>query len=202
MSDSPPEKDVQWSSQGANAAYKFLQKIYNLNNSIINRPDHKPLNDKDFSIKINAYILKVTSLINNFQLNVVVANVYEIYSLFNSNLESDISNKCLTKNMKNLMTILIPFIPHLANECLEQMGEKDVKKWPQIDETTIVNQKIQIAIQINGKTREVIEVKKDMNEKNVINEIKKNEKINKNLKDKKIIKIIFVKNRIINYLVQ
>ena len=202
LSDSPPEKDVQWSSQGANAAYKFLQKIYNLNNSIINRPDHKPLNDKDFSIKINAYILKVTSLINNFQLNVVVANVYEIYSLFNSNLESDISNKCLTKNMKNLMTILIPFIPHLANECLEQMGEKDVKKWPQIDETTIVNQKIQIAIQINGKTREVIEVKKDMNEKNVINEIKKNEKINKNLKDKKIIKIIFVKNRIINYLVQ
>ena len=146
--------------------------------------------------------MKVTSLINNFQLNVVVANVYEIYSLFNSNLESDISNKCLTKNMKNLMTILIPFIPHLANECLEQMGEKDVKKWPQIDETTIVNQKIQIAIQINGKTREVIEVKKDMNEKNVINEIKKNEKINKNLKDKKIIKIIFVKNRIINYLVQ
>ena len=202
LSDSPPEKDVQWSSQGANAAYKFLQKVYNLNNLIINRPDHKPLNDKDFSIKINAYILKVTSLINNFQLNVVIANVYEIYNLFNSNLENDISNKCLTENMKNLMTILIPFVPHLANECLEQMGEKDIKNWPQIDKTTIVNQKIQIAIQINGKTREVIEVKKDMDEKNVINEIKKNEKINKNLKDKKIVKIIFVKNRIINYLVQ
>ena len=104
--------------------------------------------------------------------------------------------------MKNLMTILIPFIPHLANECLEQMGEKDVKKWPQIDETTIVNQKIQIAIQINGKTREVIEVKRGYAREKAVNEIKKNEKINKNLKDKKIIKIIFIKNRIINYLVQ
>ena len=68
LSDSPPEKDVQWSNQGVNAAYKFLQKLYNLNYTIINRKDCSSEKNKDFEIKFNNYLLKITDLINNFQL--------------------------------------------------------------------------------------------------------------------------------------
>jgi len=202
LSDSPPEKDVQWSNQGVNAAYKFLQKIYNLNISIIARKNKKPLLDKEFEVKFNSYILKITNLINNFQLNVVIANVYSMYSLLVKTLDTEVSNECIKKNFSNLMKVLIPFTPHLAQECLEQIGEKNVDKWPKISDTFLSDEKIKIAIQINGKTREIIEVKKDLDQKNAIIASKKNKKISDNLTNKEIIKTIFVKNKIINYLIK
>jgi leucyl-tRNA synthetase len=202
LSDSPPEKDVQWSSQGVNAAYKFLQKLYNLTHVVLNRKDNGEDNNKDFDIKFNNYILKITNSIENFQFNVVIANIYSVYSLLNTALEEKITNKCLKKNFTKLMKVLIPFVPHLAHECLEQLGEENTDIWPKIDGTLNTDEKIKIAIQINGKTREVIEVKKDSDEKNVINESKKNKKINEQLTKSEIKRIIFVKNKIINYLIK
>ena len=200
LSDSPPEKDVQWSNQGVNAAYKFLQKLYNLTNTIVNSKNTSDSKNIDFEIKFNNYVLKITELINNFQLNVVIANVYSIYNLFNSALNEEISNTCLKKNLSKLMQLIIPFVPHLAHECLEQLGSKEINVWPQVDSKLNLSEKIKIAIQINGKTREIIELKKDLDEKNVINECKKIKKINENLSKKKITKIIYVKNKIINFL--
>ena len=84
LSDSPPEKDVQWSNQGVNAAYKFLQKIYNLLDLIINREDQNNSDKEDLELdsKINQYVFKISSQIENFSLNVAVANVYSTYNLF------------------------------------------------------------------------------------------------------------------------
>ena len=200
LSDSPPEKDVQWSSQGVNAAYKFLQKLYNLTHVIIDRKNVANTKSKDFEIRFNNYILKITSLINNFQLNVVIANIYSIYNLFNSVLNEEVSNECLKKNLSKLMQTLIPFVPHLAHECLEQLGEKNINIWPVVDGRLSLDDKIKIAIQIDGKTREIIEVKKDLDEKDIVNKSKQIIKINALLEKNEIKKIIFVKNRIINYL--
>ena len=202
LSDSPPEKDVLWSNQGVNAAYKFFQKIYNLNKLVLNRSNKKNIKDKEFEAKFNNYVLKITTLIENFQLNVVIANIYSVYSFFVENTEKEISNECLKKNFSNLMRILIPFTPHLAHECLEQLGETKIDEWPKININLKLEEKIKIAIQVNGKTREIIDVKKDLNEEDTINESKKNEKIRNNLTNKKIVKIIFVKNKIINYLIE
>ena len=159
-------------------------------------------NDKEFEIKINNYILKITDLINNFHLNVVVANVYSIYSLFINSMESELSNECLKRQFINIMKILIPFIPHLAHECLEQLGETKMEEWPKVKNTSDFNEKIKIAIQINGKTREIIEIKKGLDQEMVVSLSKKNKKINDSLLDKKIIKIIFVENKIINYVIK
>ena len=100
------------------------------------------------------------------------------------------------------MKVLIPFTPHLAYECLEQLEAKDINIWPKIERGLVSNEKIKIAIQINGKTKEIIEVKKDLDENNVIIESKKSEKIKDQLIKNKIKKIIFVKNKIINYLIK
>jgi leucyl-tRNA synthetase len=202
LSDSPPEKDVQWSNHGVNAAYKFLQKLYNLNIIIINRKVVKSSKSKEFEIKFNNYVLKITEFINNFQLNVVIANVYSIYNLFNSAVNEEVDNECLKKNFSKLMIILLPFIPHLAHECLEELGTKDIDIWPVVDRKLIIDERIKIAIQINGKTKEIIEVKKDLDELDVINECKKVKKINDHLIKNEIKKTIFVKNKIINYLVK
>ena len=204
LSDSPPEKDIQWSNQGVNASYKFLQKIWNLNNEILN---NKNINgnketEQKLSEELDSYVLKITNLINNFQLNVVVAQVYEIYSLINNKLSEPISNTCLKNNLIKLMKIMVPLTPHLAHECLEKLGEKTMDEWPTINAELLKNIKIKVAIQINGKTKEIINVQKDLSEKEIIKEVMNSDKVKKNLLNKKIKRTIYVKNRIVNYLVE
>ncbi len=201
LSDSPPEKDIQWSNQGVNAAYKFLQKIYNLCCVINERSGNKNTLDQDFNLKMNSYVNKITKSINDFNLNVVVANVYEIYNLFNNHLNKEISSKSLKNNLTNLMKILIPFTPHMAYECLEILGVKEVKSWPKIDTKLILKEKIKMAIQINGKTRDVIEIEKGLNQISVEKLCKNNFKIKDKILNKSINKIIFVKDRIINFII-
>ena len=84
-----------------------------------------------------------------------------------------------------LCKILIPFTPHLANECLEEMNEKKVDEWPTIDKKIFSKIKIKVAIQINGKTRGIAEVGKDLSEKQFISEIKKIEKLSKLIENKR-----------------
>jgi leucyl-tRNA synthetase len=100
------------------------------------------------------------------------------------------------------MKLLIPFVPHLAHECLEQLNTKEINVWPKIDSALALNENIKIAIQINGKTKEIIEVKKDLDEKNAINESKKNKKIKDQLINNEIRRVIFVKDKIINFLIK
>jgi len=202
LSDSPPEKDIQWSNQGVNAAYKFLQKIYNLCCVVKENSGKKSTLDKEFDSKINSYVNRITKSINNFNLNVVVANVYEIYNLFNNHLNKDISNKTLKNNLSKLMKILIPFTPHMAYECLEMLGEKDVKNWPKIDTKLILKEKIKMAVQINGKTRDIIEVEKGINQVDIEKICKNNIKIKDKILTNSIKKVIFVKDRIINFIVK
>ena len=78
------------------------------------------------------------------------------------------------------MKILIPFTPHLAYECLEILGDKEIKSWPKIDAKLILKEKIKMAIQINGKTRSVIEIEKGLNQTAVEKICKKILKLKKN----------------------
>ena len=114
LSDSPPEKDVQWSDNGVASANKFLQKLWNLNHSIINKSVQiKKGNfqiEKEFNDKINNYVLKINNLINKFQFNVVIANFYEIYRIFNFYIEKDIKKEILLENLKKIMLMLVPFV--------------------------------------------------------------------------------------------
>ena len=202
LSDSPPEKDIQWSNQGVNAAYKFLQKIYNLCYEV-NKGSEKNSNlDKSFNLKMNSYVNKITKCINNFNLNVVVANVYEIYNLFQSHLSKEVSNTCMKNNLIKLMKILVPFTPHIAYECLEMLGAKEIKNWPKVDTKLIKQEKIKIAIQINGKTRDVIEIDKGISQISVEKLCKNNNKVKNKILSKPVHKVIFVKDRIINFIMK
>ena len=94
---------------------------------------------------------------------------------------------------------MIPLVPHLAHECLELLSCKTVDNWPGIEKNII--EEIKLAIQINGKTRDVVTVKKDLSEKDIDQMIKNESKAKKYIENKKIIKTIFVKNKIINYII-
>ena len=95
---------------------------------------------------------------------------------------------------------MIPFTPHLAHECLELMRCKNKKDWPKIDEKKLVLD-IKIAVQINGKTRDILSIKKDLNQNEIYQNILKNSNARKYIENKKIKKTIFVKNKIVNYII-
>ena len=205
LSDSPPERDVQWSTEGVSAANKFVQRIWSLNNKILEKKDEKPdlEIEKKFLSKFNDYIYKITDLIEKFQLNVVIAKMHEITNLLEENLEKKLSKENLLKSQIKFIKIMMPFMPHLSCECLSKLeGENFYQeiKWPKADESLLKDQEVTLVVQINGKKRGLIIAKKDLSEKEVLLQAKKIENIKKNLKDKKIVKNIFVKNKIINFI--
>jgi leucyl-tRNA synthetase len=202
LSDSPPEKDVQWSDAGVVSSNKFLQKIWNLNDIIINRKEKKV--DKDIERKfnhlINEVINKIDKSIDEFKFNVSIAHFYETYNLFNKSINQDLSNRCLKDNITKIIKLMIPFTPHLAHECLEILECKTVEKWPNIEINLIEN--IKFAIQINGKTRDVISVKKGLAEDEIYKIVLNNPKTSKFLENKKIFKTIYIKDKIVNYIIK
>ena len=205
LSDSPPEKDVQWSDQGVNSANKFLQRLWDLNNQIINLKESSAKKNKDTKLKvsINIFIKKVTKSIEKFQFNVSIALFYEIYRVLKKALEDKVDKKILCKSFINVMKLLIPFAPHFAHECLSTHGEKSFDKWPIVDETLItVDEKIKMPVQINGKTREILDIKKDLSEEEFLVVVLKSPKIKKYLENKKVLRTIFVKNKIVNYIIK
>ena len=204
LSDSPPEKDIQWSDNGVVSSHKFLQKIWNLNQLILNRKEDRfnNINEKKFEEKIDYYILKIDNAINNFQFNVAIAQFYEVYNFFNESLNLKINNNIATQNIIKIMKLMLPFTPHLANECLLNLNCTNTDKWPKINKQILELIKINMVIQINGKTRDVLSVKNNLNEIEIKKLVKESLKANKYLVDKIIKKTIFVKNKIINFIVQ
>ena len=138
LSDSPPEKDVQWTDSGVASANKFLQKIWNLNFLISKRQDNK-IDDKDekkFKLNLNNFIYKIDNSIQSFRFNVSIALFYELYSYFKESLEFRIGSKLLSFYFIEMMKLMMPFTPHLSHECLENLGCKNVYEWPKIDKKT------------------------------------------------------------------
>ena len=202
LSDSPPEKDVQWSDTGVVSANKFLQRIWDLNYTVSQRKEvkvDKDLEDK-FKSEINNFLYKIDNSIKNFRFNVSIAHFYEVYKFLRKFCESKINNKILIENLVKIMKLMIPFIPHLAHECLEMHKCKSTNVWPEISQKNLL-EKINLAVQINGKTRDIINIKKNLEEKDIYKTIINHSKAKKYIEDRKIIKTIFVKNKIINYII-
>jgi len=204
LSDSPPEKDVQWSDAGVVSSSKFLQKIWNLNQSILNKVESKvsEKKQKSFEDKVDLYVYKIDNAINRFQFNVAVAQFYEVYRYFNDSLKLEINNKTLITNMIKIMKLMIPFTPHIAYECLTNLKCKELNQWPKVNQETVKNSEIKMVVQINGKTRDVLNVKRNLEETEIADLVNKSLKANKYIINKKILKTIFVKNKIINYIVK
>ena len=202
LSDSPPEKDTQWSNTGVVSANKFLQRIWDLNLAVKSRKEISgdKLVEIKFIQKTDNFTFKIDQSINQFRFNVSIALFYENFNFLKDNLNKKISNKTFKEKLNNFLRLLIPFTPHLAYECLEINGSSSSDNWPNIRNVEL--EEIKIAIQVNGKTRDILKVKKDLSEDKLKNIVKESSKAYKFIKNFKIIKIIHVKNRIINYILK
>ncbi|MDA7831277.1 leucine--tRNA ligase [Candidatus Pelagibacter sp.] len=203
LSDSPPEKDVQWSDQGMLASYKFIQKFWLLHKKIISILLLKNENGDSKSIDsfTNIMINKITKSIEKFHYNVLVANFYETYNYLNKEVEKPINYLSLSKNYKKILNIMHPVMPHLISECLIELEPKMSLVWPTADHKKILDKKINIVVQINGKKRAIINLDNEISENQIILKIKEEPLINKFIKNKEFKKTIYIKNKLINLIV-
>ncbi len=205
LSDSPPEKDVQWSDQGMVASYKFIQKLWLLHQKIKEKINLKINSDKEsneLSKFTNQLINKVTKNLEKFNYNVIVANFYETYNFMNKKLDQLQNSEDLLVNYKKILYLMMPLIPHLASECLEDVQDNNKKKWPKVEEKFLTGNNVNLVIQINGKKRSIINILKGTEEGKLIKQVKNDLNIKKYLKNKNIIKSIFIKDKLINLIIK
>ena len=207
LSDSPPEKDVQWSEEGITSSYKFIQKLWNLNLKIHTKIKANYENDDDNLIDkyTNKFLKSLTSNIENFSYNKIIANLHEMYSFINSQIEKKYTKKTLVLNYEKILISMIPIIPHFSEECLEMLNfNKDIKNkiWPEYDEKIFLDENTNIVVQINGKKRSLIAAKKNIDQNEIMEKIKEDEKLVKYLNGKNIKRKIFIKDKLINIILE
>ena len=205
LSDSPPEKDVQWSEQGMVASYKFIQKLWMLHQKIlekINLKDYTNNKSNKISEFTNQLIDKVTKNLEKFNYNVIVANFYETYNFMNKEIDQSLNSKDLLINYKKILFLMVPLIPHFAFECLENLKETGNKDWPIANKKFLTSNNVNIVIQINGKKKSIINSIKGINEEDLIGQVKNDIKIKKIIDNKNIIKSIFIKDKLINLIIK
>ncbi|WP_440655797.1 leucine--tRNA ligase [Candidatus Pelagibacter sp. HIMB1509] len=200
LSDSPPEKDVQWSDEGMTSSFKFIQKLWTLNNKILEQinANHNEVSTNDLEKIASNFIKNVENNIENFSYNKIVANLHEIYSALNRIVNNKIKSEDWIKNYKNILITMSPIIPHFSNECLELLGEKNQFKWPSINKNILFEKNVNFVVQVNGKTRGVLNINRDTSEDEILKNIRENDKISKHIKTKSVKKTIFIPNKLIN----
>ena len=207
LSDSPPDRDLEWTDSGIAGSYKFINKIWNLTKEVLNDSYNfsKSSNDNLLYAKLDETIENVTNNINAFQYNKSVANIYELINFLQKQLNNNaVSKNCVLETLKKLSLLLQPFIPHLSEELWSHLVGGDMaicQSWP-IKIGMSKKSSYGMAIQVNGKTKDVILLDHTPEEKALFDILKNNNKIQKIIKNKKIIRTIYVPNRILNILIK
>ena len=217
MSDSPAEKDIEWSDNALNGCYKFLKKIYNLGDGLSNiedinfatEDDLRHLSEKQISLIKTTHkaIFEIRNEYEKNGFNVIIAKIRE----FANNLEKfqikdEDDQKVKFFAFKNLILLIYPICSHLSEELWQKLGFEialsDKISFPNFNKDFIAEDKIKIAIQIKGKLKKVIEITdilpKDELEKIVLSD----ELIAKNIAGKTIKKMIFVPNKLVNIVIE
>ena len=202
LSDSPPDRDIQWSDNGIQGAYKYIQKIWRTCEKI---SDYQKINesfDKNFLIKVDILVKEISEYVEKFQMNVAVAKLYTFLNIIND--ESDklqVDKDILIEVFKKYLIIISAFTPYIANECWEKITKKTdiaIQEWPKFNNESLKKDQFNVVIQINGKKRAIINAANNETEDNIFSKSLaiKNIKV---ILDKSIItKKIFVKNKLLN----
>ncbi len=188
-------KDAAWSENGLKGCFKFLNRVWNLQDK---------LNDNDkYSTELESIIhktiKKVTNDIENMNYNTAISSLMILLN------ETDKVSSISRADYRVLLQLLNPFAPHITEELNEicNLGNKFTEStWPSYDETKTQDNELEIGIQVNGKLRSTIKIKKDEDKKVVEEMALSDDKIKKNIEGKEIVKVIVVPNRIVNIVIK
>ena len=188
----PPELDSMWDDRGLEGIYRFLTKVWNL---VMNHKDDNATASPEVLKERHRLVYDVTTRLESFSLNTVVSAFMEHNNKLNEMAKKGQVDK---ETLETLVILLAPFAPHISEELYQELGHTEsvfTAKWPEFDEKAMEDDEIEIAVQINGKTKTVISIEKDIAKEDAIAAGKAalGDKLSGN-----IIKEIYVPGRIIN----
>ena len=210
----PPEKELDWSDKGVEGSYRFLTKVYRLvyelsskykeydNNIVV-----KTKSDKALNYKLNYAIKKVREDVGGkFQFNTAISSIMELVNeMVKYKEESDINVPLLMKACKELVMILSPFAPHIAEEMWEHLGETGLvcnAMWPNFDEKALSLDEVEIVVQLNGKVKLKMNVPSNLSKDDFEKVVMEADEVKDVLNGLTVIKVIAVPNRLLNIVVK
>jgi len=214
----PPEKDAEWNDQGIEGVNRFIRKIWNSYQLMLDKIKNVTVgneieveNDVEYDIRrlINVTIQKITEDIEgDFHFNTAISRmmelINELYRYLTSVPESGWNVRLLRYVAERFVIILSPFAPHMADELWEQLGMTGFvvqRGWPEYNVDYMKEKTVEIAIQINGKIRDRISVNPDVDEEELKEIALNREKVKLYIEGKNIKKILVVKGRLVNIVV-
>lgn len=200
---SPPEKELEWSDQGVEGSFRFLNRVWRLVNgqrpSVIGQKtgDQQQITD-NLTRKLHQTIKGVTEDLDSFSFNTAIAKMME---LTNTMYELGTTDEAL----RTLILLLSPFTPHIAEELWQKLGNKETiakESWPSYDPKLIEERELTIAVQVNGKLRDSIAIPADATDEEIKSKAQASEKVATFLAGKTIIKVILVPKKLVNIVVR
>lgn len=205
----PWNQTVNWSVEGMGGSFHFLQRVWTLVQEFQD-PNKQGLGEqtfeKDLGRATHQAIKKVSRDIHELSFNTAIAALMEYTNELYKLKEKDhfANRQAWTFAVESLLQLLAPFAPHVAEELWQQLGYKDsihISQWPEHDEKYLVQDKVTIVIQVNGKLRGEIQVAPDASEESTVMAAKANDKVASHLKDQTIHKTIYVPGKLVNFVV-
>ena len=207
LSDSPPERDLEWTDAGVAGAWRFVNRLWRLvaENSAIKKPPKPKVFDKDLRAtrqQIHVTIDGVTQDLEGFHFNRAVPRIYELVNtLSNMKAESPSGQWVLLEGLGYLVRLIGPMMPHLAEELWQKLGN-DIPLtgscWPKADKNLMAQETVTLAVQIKGKLKTTIEAPHDVDQQTVETMALSEPAVAAVIEGKTITRIIYIPNKIIN----
>ncbi len=209
---SPPERDLEWSDQGVEGSYRFLNRVWRMVNEYadtikeVNIPDNFAQLDADarkLRYKTHASIKKVSEDIGErFNFNTAISAIMELSNTLSSYSDNEEQDLPVVKEAINaLLLLLSPFSPHICEELWQLCGNEEaicLQKWPTYDPAALIQDEIEIVVQISGKVRDRITVATGLSEEELREIALASNKVQQLIKDKTIVKTIVVPGKLVN----
>lgn len=190
------EKAAKWNPQSINGCKRFLERVFNLQRFLVDGDDYS----SDLEIAFHKTIKKVTNDIENLKFNTAIA---ALMGITNDIYKKKSINRA---ELKTLMILLNPFAPHITEEIWEvsSLGNAPIYKqsWVKYDETKCVEDTVEIAVQVNGKVKGHVVVGSDTDQTEVLDIAKKHEPIANLIEGKNIVKEIYIKGKLVSFVVK
>ncbi len=215
----PPEKELDWSDEGVEGSYRFLNRVYRLAMETVERSSSEQNNaekqieneknnsdDKELLLMMNAAIKKVTEDAGGrFNFNTAISSIMELVNECYRYKELDNARiDFLVEAVKNVIILLYPFAPHIAEEMWEAFdsGRLEEQQWPSYDESALIRDEVEIVVQINGKIKEKLMVDSNLDKKGLEDFVMSNENVINHIDGKNVIKVIPIPGRLVNIVVK
>jgi len=209
LSDTPPERDIEWTEAGVEGAWRFTQRVWRLINDAASLSpaeiEGEGLSVLELRQATHRTIAAVTDDLQALRFNRAIARIYELSNALNGALQgynrSKVANSAIAEAATTLVQLMAPMMPHLAEECWRVLGKKSLvveTPWPKAIAEFIVSSDVTIAVQVNGKRRDEIRLAKGMTAEDVQLQVLALDAVKRALDGKSVRKVVVVKDRIAN----